>query len=76
MHPRHSKEKPCTATSPFFIDDEWCQGASGKSEGIVNRATGQVIARLAHADQSDLGRALAATDKGFKQWRAVSVFER
>ena len=60
----------------LFIDGEWCQGAGGKSEGIVNPATGQVIARLAHADQSDLDRALAAADKGFKQWRAVSAFER
>ena len=60
----------------LFIDGEWCQGAGGKSEGIVNPATGQVIARLAHADRSDLDRALAAADKGFKQWRAVSAFER
>lgn len=35
-----------------------------------------MIARLAHADQSDLDRALAAADKGFKQWRAMSAFER
>ena len=60
----------------LFIDGEWCQGAGGKSEGIVNPATGQVIARLAHADRGDLDRALAAADKGFKQWRAVSAFER
>ena len=60
----------------LFIDGQWCQGASGKSEPIVNPATGKEIARLAHADRADLDRALAAADKGFQQWRKVSAFDR
>ena len=60
----------------LFIDGQWYQGASGKSEPIVNPATGQAMARLAHADRADLDRALAAAERGFKQWRAVSAFER
>ena len=60
----------------LFIDGLWCAGASGKSEPIVNPATGQAMARLAHADRADLDRALAAADRGFRQWRAVSAFER
>ena len=60
----------------LFIDGQWCQGASGKTEPILNPATGKEIARLAHADRADLDRALAAADKGFKQWRAVSAFDR
>ena len=60
----------------LFIDGQWCQGASGKSEPIVNPATGQAMARLAHADRADLDRALAAAERGFKQWRAVPAFER
>ncbi len=60
----------------LFIDGEWTNGSSGKSEPILNPATGQVLARLAHAGKSDLDRALAAADKGFKQWRAVSAHER
>ena len=34
------------------------------------------MARLAHADISDLDRALAAADAGFKVWRATSPHER
>ena len=60
----------------LFIDGQWCQGASGKTEPILNPATGKQIARLAHADRADLDRALAAADKGFKQWRTVSAFDR
>jgi succinate-semialdehyde dehydrogenase/glutarate-semialdehyde dehydrogenase len=60
----------------LFIDGEWTAGTSGKSEPILNPATGQALARLHHASTADLDRALAAADKGFKQWRAVSAFER
>ncbi len=60
----------------LFIDGEWTAGTSGKSEPIINPATGQPLARLAHAGRDDLDRALAAADKGFRQWKAVSPFER
>jgi succinate-semialdehyde dehydrogenase / glutarate-semialdehyde dehydrogenase len=60
----------------LFINGEWCSGASGKTEAIVNPATGKVIARLAHADTIDLDRALAAADAGFEVWRATSPHER
>lgn len=60
----------------LFIDGEWTAGTSGKSEPIINPATGKPLGRLAHAGQGDLDRALAAADKGFKQWRAVSAHER
>lgn len=60
----------------LFIDGEWTAGTSGKSEPILNPATGQVLARLHHAGVAELDRALAAADKGFKQWKAVSPYER
>lgn len=60
----------------LFINGGWCDGASGRSEPIMNPATGQPLARLAHADRADLDRALASADAGFKAWRKVSAFER
>ena len=60
----------------LFINGEWTTGSSGKSEPIVNPATGQVLARLAHAGPADLDEALHAADKGFKVWRKISGFER
>lgn len=60
----------------LFIHGQWRAGASGKSQAIVNPATGGVLARLAHADISDLDSALAAADAGFKVWRATSPHER
>ena len=60
----------------LYINGEWCDGAEGKSEPIINPATGQVIARLAHASRADLDQALRAADKGFKVWRKVSAYDR
>src|SRR5687768_11361506 len=78
-HPCHipSLKDPCMYSDvSLFIDGEWTAGTSGKSEPILNPATGKALARLAHAGTADLDRALAAADKGFRQWRAVSPFER
>ncbi len=60
----------------LYINGEWCDGSAGKSEPIINPATGQVLARLAHAGTADLDQALHAADKGFKLWRKVSAYDR
>lgn len=60
----------------LFINGEWTAGTSGRSEPIVNPATGQPLARLAHAGPTELDAALHAADRGFKVWRKVSAFER
>jgi len=60
----------------LFIDGQWTKAASGRSIPVVNPATGEPIGTVAHADKSDLDRALEAADKGFRAWRKVSAFER
>ena len=60
----------------LHINGEWCDGTGGRSEPIINPATGKVLARLAHAAPADLDQALHAADKGFKAWRKVSAFDR
>ncbi|MEQ8227115.1 MAG: NAD-dependent succinate-semialdehyde dehydrogenase [Rhodospirillales bacterium] len=60
----------------LFIDGEWTKAAGGQTLPVENPATGEVIGTVAHADKSDLDRALEAADKGFKAWRQVSAFDR
>ncbi len=60
----------------LFIDGAWTQAAAGRTLPIVNPATGDAIATLAHAERADLDRALEAADRGFKVWRKVSAFDR
>jgi len=60
----------------LFIDGQWTKAAGGRTIPVVNPATGEPIGTVAHADKSDLDRALEAADKGFRTWRKVSAFER
>src|SRR6266446_4715884 len=60
----------------LMIDGAWTKGANGRTIPVINPATEEVIGTVAHAEKSDLDRALAAADKGFKQWKKVSAFER
>jgi succinate-semialdehyde dehydrogenase/glutarate-semialdehyde dehydrogenase len=60
----------------LFIDGQWTKAAGGRSIPVVNPATGDEIGAVAHADKSDLDRALEAADKGFRAWRKVSAFDR
>jgi succinate-semialdehyde dehydrogenase/glutarate-semialdehyde dehydrogenase len=60
----------------LHIDGTWRGSRSGKTIPILNPATEDAIATVAHADKSDLDEALAAAERGFKVWRAVAPFER
>src|ERR1700722_10651388 len=60
----------------LLIDGKWRPAASGKTIPVLNPATEEVIGTVAHAGKADLDEALAAAEKGFKVWRAVSAYER
>ena len=42
----------------MMIDGAWTKGANGRTIAIVNPATEEVIGHVAHAEKSDLDRAL------------------
>jgi succinate-semialdehyde dehydrogenase/glutarate-semialdehyde dehydrogenase len=60
----------------LHINGQWTQGAEGRSEPILNPATGEKIGTLAHATKPDLDMALKASEDGFKTWRKVSPYDR
>ncbi len=60
----------------LHIDGVWGPGASGRSQPILNPATGEPIGNVPYADKADLDRALAAAEKGFQTWRRISAFDR
>ena len=59
----------------LLIDNQWCDAADGRTLAVVNPATGAEIGRVAHAGPKDLGRALAAAQKGFETWRDMTAAE-
>jgi len=60
----------------LLIDNEWRDAAGGRRIAVVNPATGQKIGQVAHASIADLDLALAAAQRGFETWRAMSAHER
>ena len=60
----------------LHIDGEWTGAAAGKTLAVVNPASGEANGAVAHAEQADLDRALAATTRGFAAWRRMSAFDR
>ncbi len=60
----------------LFIDGEWGEGSSGRSEEVYNPATGAVLGTVPHAGLADLDRALAAASRAFQEWSGRTVDER
>ncbi len=69
----HSRTYPAPQ---LFIDGEWTNGTSGRSEPVFNPATGREIGQVPHAGWNDLDRAAAAAGAGFKVWSAMDVDAR
>jgi succinate-semialdehyde dehydrogenase/glutarate-semialdehyde dehydrogenase len=63
-------------TLNHYIDGQWVQPTSGKSQEVMNPAKNTPLATLGHAGRPDLDKAIKAAEKGFATWRKVSAWER
>ena len=60
----------------LLIDGVFRAGSEGKSQPLVNPATGQRIAMVPHASVADLDEALAAAARAFELWRVTPPISR
>jgi len=62
----------------MLIDGKWVDSISGKTFETINPSTGDVIARVAEGDKSDVDRAVKAARRAFEKgpWRKMSARER
>jgi betaine-aldehyde dehydrogenase len=70
---------PKTKTLPtqmLFIDGQLAEARSGETFETVNPATGAVICRVHSAGFEDVERAVAAAERGFAVWSAMTGAER
>lgn len=63
-------------TIPMLIGGEWVEGATGATIPVINPATEEVIANLAHAAPADLDRALDAADRAWRSWKDTTAAHR
>ncbi|MEM7423277.1 MAG: NAD-dependent succinate-semialdehyde dehydrogenase [Pseudomonadota bacterium] len=60
----------------LLIDGQFRPGSGGDAEDVINPATEEALAAVPHASASDLDEALAAAEKGFKVWKAMTALQR
>lgn len=65
-------------THGLFIDGKEVAGSTSELIDVCNPATGEVVARIAHADASDVDRAVCSARRAFKspEWAGMSVRDR
>ncbi len=61
---------------PLLINGSWREGSAQSREAVLNPATGESIGKVAHASAADLDEALDATERGLREWRAVTPWQR
>src|SRR5438874_6300448 len=65
-----------TTAKKMYIDGKWDGGASGKTIGIINPATEEVICDMAFGNREDTRRALEAAAKAMPAWMKLTPFDR
>jgi aldehyde dehydrogenase (NAD+) len=63
----------------ILIDNKWVDSVSGKTFETINPATGELLARVAEADEADVELAVKAARKAFhakNHWRRMPASER
>src|SRR5215468_1214042 len=66
-----------TATSKkMFIDGQWVAAQDGKTVGIINPATEEVITDMAFGSRADVKRAIEAAGKAMPAWMKLTAFDR
>lgn len=60
----------------LFIDGSFSRPAAGKYFDTVNPATEETLSSIAHADSSDVDRAVSSARRAFKKWSQLSGKER
>lgn len=66
-----------TATAKrMYIDGKWTDGADGKTIGVINPATEDVITDMAFGSRADTKRALEAAARAMPAWMKLTAFDR
>jgi len=70
-----------TATAPatqqrLFIDGKWCAADSGRTLGVINPATEEVIAEVAYGGRAETKRAIEAAGRAMPGWMKLTPYDR
>jgi succinate-semialdehyde dehydrogenase / glutarate-semialdehyde dehydrogenase len=64
------------ATYKMYIDGAWADAKSGRTLGIINPATEEIIAEVPYGSREEAARAVAAASRAFLEWSKKTAYER
>lgn len=60
----------------MYIDGQWCDAADGRTYGVINPATEEVIADIAYGNRQDARRAVDAARRALPGWMKLTAWDR
>jgi succinate-semialdehyde dehydrogenase/glutarate-semialdehyde dehydrogenase len=60
----------------MYIDGKWCEADSGRTLGVINPATEEVISDVAYGGRAETKRAIEAAKKAMAGWMKLTAWER
>lgn len=60
----------------MYIDGKWCEAEDGRTLGVINPATEEVIAEVAYGTRATAKRALEAAAKAMPAWMKLTSWDR
>ena len=63
-------------TKKMYIDGQWCAAQDGKTVGVINPATEEVIVEMALGSRADVKRAIEAAGKAMPTWMKLTPYDR
>ncbi|MBI1918262.1 MAG: NAD-dependent succinate-semialdehyde dehydrogenase [Planctomycetes bacterium] len=60
----------------LFIDGQWVDAADGRTLGVINPATEEVICEIAYGGRKDARRALEAAARAMPAWMKLTAWDR
>src|SRR3954453_6663011 len=62
--------------SRMYIDGKWCDAQDGKTIGVINPATEEIVAPMAFGSRADTKRAIEAAGKAMPAWMKLTPYDR
>ena len=60
----------------MFIDGRWTGARSGKTLGVINPATEEVLQEVPYGGREDVHEAVEAAGRAFRTWSKTTAYER
>jgi len=60
----------------MYIDGKWCAADNGKTLGVINPATEEVLEEIAYGGRTEVRRALEAAHKAMPAWMKLTPWDR